>query len=371
MKVEQEVDTNALNKLIDEDISFAIYRLPDDTTIHFILQNNHSSNRIKNIADIGKEAGFVICPFIPAESMPIVLIRPDIHLKGMEQVYRYINEFLPEPKTAEKESNIVVPPENNFEIYKRNFQTFHAALENKTLEKIVLSRNAEYKYDEHFSVEQTFRQAVEKYPNAFVYLCHTPQSGTWLGCSPELLLSFKDGQGHTVALAGTKHVQKEDAKWDDKNLHEQEVVSKYIRQQLKNQNIHFAESTVHSVIAGNVAHLKTEFNFHLSSQNEMGKLLQALHPTPAVCGFPKEKALDFIAANEGYDRRYYAGFVGMVNIDDHTSLYVNLRCMEVLANSLKLYAGGGLLATSDLETEWQETGYKLQTILSIINEKVN
>jgi isochorismate synthase len=94
--------------------------------------------------------------------------------------------------------------------------------------------------------------------------------------------------------------------------------------------------------------------------------LKVLHPTPAVCGLPKEKAYRFIKENEGYDRNYYSGFVGMLNPLGKTDLYVNLRCLNYKVNELSLYAGSGLLSASELEDEWQETEKKLQTMKRLL-----
>ncbi len=99
----------------------------------------------------------------------------------------------------------------------------------------------------------------------------------------------------------------------------------------------------------------------------MGDLLKRLHPTPAVCGLPKEKAYRFIQENEGYDRQYYSGFIGWLEPEGKSDLYVNLRCMNILSDRLVLYAGSGLLLSSEPESEWQETEAKMQTMRRLLN----
>ena len=84
------------------------------------------------------------------------------------------------------------------------------------------------------------------------------------------------------------------------------------------------------------------------------------------CGLPKEEAYHFIIENEGYDRSYYSGFIGWLDPKGKTDLYVNLRCMNILPQTFTLYAGGGLLAASQLEDEWQETEDKLDTMRRIV-----
>ena len=98
--------------------------------------------------------------------------------------------------------------------------------------------------------------------------------------------------------------------------------------------------------AGALSHLKTDFQFSLKDNKGLGDLLKVLHPTPAVCGLPKEEAYRFILQNEGYDRRYYSGFIGWLDPEGRTDIYVNLRCMHIEDEQLTLYAGGGLLALS-------------------------
>jgi isochorismate synthase len=194
-------------------------------------------------------------------------------------------------------------------------------------------------------------------------LFHTPQTGTWIGSTPEILLSGKGNEWFTVALAGTQPILngKLPETWSEKKREEQQLVTDYIRDRLLSFNICPEESGPYTIQAGELAHLKTDFRFSLSGNQNLGELIDA-----AVCGIPKEKAFRFINDNEGYDRRYYSGFTGRLNTDEQTDLYVNLRCMQVEENHLLLYAGGGLLASSDLHEEWLEIENKLMTMFRII-----
>ena len=99
---------------------------------------------------------------------------------------------------------------------------------------------------------------------------------------------------------------------------------------------------------------------------ELKKLLDTLHPTPAVCGLPKESSKSFILANENYDRTYYTGFLGEINVDLETALYVNLRCVEIVGTTAIIYVGGGITLESIPENEWSETSNKTFTIKSIL-----
>ena len=96
-------------------------------------------------------------------------------------------------------------------------------------------------------------------------------------------------------------------------------------------------------------------------------MLELLHPTSAVCGTPKTEALNYITRTENYKRELYSGFLGPVNIQKETHLFVNLRCLQVTENRLLFYAGAGITEDSDPEKEWKETEHKCKTLESIFN----
>jgi isochorismate synthase len=120
--------------------------------------------------------------------------------------------------------------------------------------------------------------------------------------------------------------------------------------------------------AGCLLHLKTDFSFEMNDNDKIGNLLETMHPTPAVCGFPKKEAMRIINESEGYDRKYYSGFIGPLSTKGTTNLFVNLRCMNIGQDFLTMYAGGGILPSSELDSEWEETKAKLQTMLSLIEK---
>ena len=110
---------------------------------------------------------------------------------------------------------------------------------------------------------------------------------------------------------------------------------------------------------GSLQHLQSNITFR--SEEDEDFWLNALHPTPAVGGTPREKALDFIANHESGERRYYTGFLGTIE-GDRAAFYVNLRCMQCFANGFRLFAGGGIVAGSDPAKEWKETRDKIESI---------
>jgi isochorismate synthase len=96
------------------------------------------------------------------------------------------------------------------------------------------------------------------------------------------------------------------------------------------------------------------------------ELVEALHPTPAVAGQPKDEAIRYIKELEPHDREYYTGFLGPVTKDREMDLFVNLRCMKVTPEFLALYVGGGITLDSDPADEWEETRLKAESLLQIL-----
>ena len=189
-----------------------------------------------------------------------------------------------------------------------------------------------------------------------------------MGSTPEILLSGQKSEWHTVALAGTMPMKAEvmPTEWNSKNQEEQRCVADYIRRIVRKFGEEMTEKGPYTARAGKLVHLKTDFAFQLKHTDGLGSLLQELHPTPAVCGLPKEEAFQFILNHEGYDRRYYSGFIGWLDPQGSTDIYVNLRCMEIAPGKATLYAGGGILPQSEVESEWEETGEKMKTMVEIL-----
>jgi len=347
-----------LDALIERDACFAIYRLPGEQAPRFAMQTDKNPLLLDDIGGLNGQHGFVIAPFRITASSPLILIRPDctdLHKVEINLMDKKRDKAEAELGKKSKKSD-----------YSLLFQRFHKPLLNSEIEKLVLSRSRTMEREEAFSPGRTFFRAAEKYPHSFVYLLHTRESGTWLGSTPEILLAGSRDGWQTVALAGTRYPNSGNVSWDDKNLREQHLVTSYILKQLTSFQLAPEINGPFTVKAGALAHLRTDFSFSLPDKPEIGTLLKALHPTPAVSGLPKEKAFQFIADHEGYDRRYYTGFLGMLDSSAETTLYVNLRCMHIGINRLTLYAGSGLLASSTCKEEWKETEQKLKTMASIV-----
>ncbi len=356
MKKELE---QAISKVDFDSIVF--YRLPHKTEKHILVGN---SEKILNGINVHHclDKGFVFEPFDNSKT-PGVFINQN-YSTTYEQLSSSEKDTLSKlMEVAEDDSSLV---EDDFESYRQNFEKMHRAITDEHLEKVILSRIQTGPAIHKNQIINLFEALADKYPHAFVYVVSSPPCGTWMGAGPELLLSNNKKRLSTVSLAGTIP-NNDQARWSAKEMDEQELVTSYIENTLiqhQAENIEYSEPL--TIDAGQVKHLCTTFHFELQqiNGNHIG-LLYDLHPTPAVCGMPKEKAYQLILDTEKHNRDFYAGFLGPVDTGSF-EFYVNIRCLQVLASKSVLYIGGGLTQGSIAESEWQETQLKAQTLLSVL-----
>lgn len=317
--------------------------------------------------------GFVFAPFSLSEACPILLYKPgyrtEIELKDLNPKILIkngeINNKTKPPTSQAHDHKFDVGTSES--VYMDSFASVISSLRRGEVEKVVLSRTT---YAEVLPQEQTvplFAALCDQYPAAFVYLASFPGYNTWLGASPEILLEGSAGKYHTMALAGTRKAKTQEP-WGVKEQEEHAFVSRYIQEVLgrfsvKSMQIDAAET----IQSGAIEHLCTHFHFQTES-TYIPLLVEALHPTPAVCGIPLEASKKLIQQVESHPRAYYTGLLGPVQGSGNISLYVNLRCLQLTANHTIIYSGGGITIDSDPSAEWQETIDKAQTLLSVIEK---
>ncbi|MCH2230663.1 MAG: chorismate-binding protein [Crocinitomicaceae bacterium] len=246
-------------------------------------------------------------------------------------------------------------------------ELFLSSFEKCGVDKAIFSR---VKLEEQ-SVDsnELFESLCGLYPKAFVYLIRSKMFGTWIGATPEVLLRREDTYSETMSLAGTKPMD-DDSPWSFKERQEQNYVTEFIDQILKESNVSsLMKSEVNTVLAGPVKHLITEFQFQLNYEDTL-TIASKLHPTPAVSGLPRAAALKLIDSHELHDRELYAGMIG-IHSKEVSDIFVNLRCAQVFENHIALYLGGGYTMDSIVEKEWQETESKALTLLDPISQLKN
>jgi isochorismate synthase len=238
------------------------------------------------------------------------------------------------------------------------------------LQKVVLARSKEQQVS-LTNLETVVLNLREQYPLAYISIFYHPETGLWISATPELLLcTDSEGNFKTVALAGTQKydpaIPIRDVSWTHKEIEEQALVCRYIINCFKTIRLReYVEEGPRTIQSGNLLHLKTTYTANTTEVNmkELGTtMLQLLHPTSAVCGMPKKPATDFIETYEQFDRKLFSGYSGPVNMSHATSLYVTLRCAQIHANSITLYAGAGITAESVPQKEFEETNLKMDVI---------
>lgn len=343
-------------------------------------------------------AGFAFFPFRDSDHNPALFLPADVRYDlarpetvavtpAARELVPGLTAWLAMPPLAELAwhySPNPVPHTATEAEYTALVRTGVAAIAGKSVVKVVSSRAARRALPPGFDPLAAFAELGEKYPRAFVSLVSVPGVGTWLGASPEVLAEVTaDGQFRTMALAGTQPLKPgllpQDAIWRQKEIEEQALVARYIVSCFKQLRLReYHETGPRTVAAGQLLHLRTDFEVDLKNVPTPAALgtdmLRLLHPTSAVGGMPKVPALAFLQQYEGYDRAYYSGFLGPVNVaaPGISRLFVNLRCLQVRATEAILYAGTGLTIDSDPAREWQETEMKMQTVgavLSMRNEE--
>jgi isochorismate synthase len=201
-----------------------------------------------------------------------------------------------------------------------------------------------------------------------------PKFGTWIGASPEILAS-QDAQEifHTVALAGTQKTlgrSEKEAVWSQKEIEEQAYVRRYIIDCLKFIRLReFEDIGPKTVRVGHLFHLRTDFIVDLKQvdfPHLLSTMVHLLHPTAAVCGTPKKEALDYILQEEGFDRELFGGYLGPVNVQGETHLFVNLRCARWKEGEMTLFAGAGITEDSVPEMEFLETESKMESLMKLL-----
>ncbi|MBT8265206.1 MAG: chorismate-binding protein [Bacteroidia bacterium] len=354
------------------ELPFVVYRKPNEIEVHALLQKDDLLYKINDYS----ESGFVFSPF---DFRKDSLLIPYSKSTGFSISRELFSESTSVKNTFQNQ--------DNKDDYIELVQKAIIEIRRKRFQKIVLSRKASI--PRQINVIQTLIRLLNSYKSAFVYCWYHPKVGLWLGATPETLMKVEGNRFTTMALAGTQRFTGSlSVEWSDKDKKEQQFVTDYILTQISETIDNIIYSDLETIRAGQLLHLKTDISGTISSGNtSLQELILLLHPTPAVCGTPKNESRQYLIDNEGYNREFYTGFLGELNkevkIETRSSkrniesrayniqrrnseLFVNLRCLQSKANQAFIYIGGGITADSEPLSEWQETVEKAKTMEDII-----
>ncbi|GAB6268525.1 MAG: isochorismate synthase [Smithella sp.] len=368
MHVNKLIDT--INRLINSHNLFAVFFYPGEKEPELVLQQKNPVHKLNSLSDLHNNKGFVFAPFYISGDYSPIIIEPDIHIKGYQSITELQNtissgKFSPAEQTK-KEDHCDISKSDYIKLLNKSIDEIKAG----KFDKVIIARTISANISGKMTTGDMFIKLKEKLDSAFVYLISLPGMGIWMGGTPELLLMKKNGSYNAVSLAGTVPVNggNHEIEWSVKMETEQQIVTDFIANSLKSFQIeNYSQIGPVTEYAGNVAHLKTIFEFPGNKIDEqLIPFIEAIHPGPAVCGFPKETAKEYILTNENHQREYYCGFLGNWKMGDELRLFVNIRCMKILADRAVIHVGGGITSGSIPESEWDETEHKAKSLLSVI-----
>lgn len=372
----------------------AVWKKPQEQLINILIDTTGQIKRVPLELE-GLPPGFIVHPFedqadkkgiylsasehiqvkldqdhIPAEDLPL-----NARLDGEDADHKSLSRELlagQAPPTVTADHISSTSKEDFMDQVKKGIQAIQAG----ELSKIVPAKRKIIPLGKEFDLVGSFLKLCEAYPNAFVNFFHVPGLGSWIGASPEILIKTKGDQFSTMALAGSQKAigdnPLKNVAWTQKEIEEQALVGRYIVGCFKKIRLReYEEIGPKTDIAGNLLHLRTDFKVNMASTGfpQLGSvMLDLLHPTSAVAGMPRDKALAFIQEHEGFDRSLFSGYLGPVNIEGETAIFVNLRCAKLLADHAVLYAGAGVTEDSIPEKEWEETELKCDIIGKFIQQ---
>lgn len=382
----EEAAKGFLHAAIRERKHLAMWSMPESGSYEVCIDLSSHLNQFSKISFRDFEQGFVIAPYTFPDEEKAYFLKGDLYWnsgkeqiidrKNTEESHRISKSILSIPN---RNSEIHLPgddiPVEHEDTYKNDVADAVKYIEkNDDFSKVVLSRSEVIPTNAILHLHNLFIDSIQKYPYSFNYIIYSPEIGLWFGATPEVLIS-QDHQNmfETMALAGTQPFSGgslKDATWTQKEIEEQALVSRFIINCFKKIRLReFTESGPKTSMAGNLMHLRTDFNVDLNEVDfpELSNvMLDLLHPTSAVCGMPKEQARKYIKQAEQHDRELYSGFLGPVHADYGTSIFVNLRCARIYQECAKLFAGAGITLDSNPEKEHRETELKFRTIRDLL-----
>lgn len=355
----------ALQHCLDRRLTFAAFRIAGHA-VQLLVQRTSKVHHVDPTELDALQNVFVIAPFALTRRT-ILVLKPDERL-SFDANTGPVDLTFPESASGEPYPPKVLDGTMDQAAHARMVNEALLAIERGALRKVVLSRTKDVPLQAP-DIAELFIRALTDLPSAFICLAHTPDHGTWMGASPERLLMKKGEQVEVDSIAGTMDAADapdDPSQWGGKERDEQALVTQQVEWILSGGGVRSVDVHGPEVLrAGNVAHLHTRLSTS-SKGLSLARLMLDLHPTPAVCGTPTEMAMAFLTAHEPHHRVLYAGAWGPWQADNGTELFVNIRCMQVFDQHVRLYVGGGITAGSEPGREWEETEHKAQTWERII-----
>ncbi len=296
-------------------------------------------------------------------------------LKEIEQMQ---NLLLHHPPTDSKEQHTIVSKkEIEPEKWKQTVKEAVEQIKNNQAKKIVLAREVRIKLNTLAPISELLKRLRETQPNSYIF-AFEHEDNCFIGATPERLVQVEGEKVLSTCLAGTAPRGKtvsEDNKIassllnDQKNREEHEYVVQMIKRSMEQycENITIPNDPVVLPLR-NLQHLYTPVTATLKKESTVFDIIKELHPTPALGGVPREKALRFIREQELMDRGWYGAPIGWLDSKGNSEFAVAIRSGLVQGNEISLFAGCGVMRDSDPQMEYEETNVKFLPMLTILED---
>lgn len=241
--------------------------------------------------------------------------------------------------------------------------------------KVVLSRRASLTFHQDLRSADLLHSLLSLQEESFVFACQSPSGRCFMGRSPERLLAWNGDQFQLDAIAGTRgrspsfpgdQAFADDLQQSPKEQNEHQLVGRAITNMLRLEGIPFEQIDEQKIIRlQHVQHMRSRFKGVMPEGRRSAELLPLLHPTPAVGGFPLAPSLDFLLSEEGYQRGWFSGGIGVFQ-GSQGDIAIGIRSALLDGSKLYIYAGAGIVPGSLADAEWQEIEVKMQNFLGFL-----
>ncbi|WP_344073578.1 isochorismate synthase [Streptomyces crystallinus] len=317
----------------------------------------------------GDGVGFVAFPFRRGEPVRLAVPERTLRLEPGCDHRMLLDSLGPPPKPDRAARTYSLRPVEQPEEWCGNVADVAGAVRRGELRKAVLARRVEVVTDAVIQPPQVLGRLAQTFPGAYLF-----SAFGLVGASPELLLSKQGRYVESKALAGTvrrggdEAADRELARWlveSPKNQQEHRILRDMVLETLAPHALSVQVAKEPQILKlANVQHLMTHLTVELKPDHPpFLELADSLHPTPAVCGWPRDAAYEVIDRVEDWDRGLYGGALGWVDAEDNGCLCVTIRCAEIDGAHATVFAGSGIVADSDPAEELAETRAKLDALL--------
>ncbi|RCW66922.1 isochorismate synthase [Saliterribacillus persicus] len=278
--------------------------------------------------------------------------------------------FIQEPLST-IENRYEEDPKDWMELVKQATRT----IKTSTVDKIVLARELLLDFKNTVDITVVLHHLLQAQSNSYVFAFDSMES-SFIGATPERLVRVENQSVLSACLAGTAkrgQTDFEDALigdrllHDDKNLHEHQFVVDMIREAISavSTTMEIPDRPVLYPLK-NLQHLYTPVKAELKSSYGILDVVEKLHPTPALAGYPREEAMQFIRSYESLDRGWYGAPIGWFDQDFNGEFAVAIRSALINDTKATLFAGCGVVKDSNSLKEYEETNIKFTPMLSAL-----